>query len=277
MNPEQALKNLNVHPDSHFDQHFLFDKQILSFIVESAEVNPNDIVLEIGPGTGSLTHLLAKKAKKVIAIEVDKQFKPALENLPGNVEIIFGDAREYLLKDKKGKVHKSNKLVSNLPYELGEPIMHYFNFARHLEKIILLIPKSFSNKIKNNPIFSAFFSIKSLKEVDRNKFYPIPKTDSEIISIIYKPLYEEDKNEDTYIRRKLYMQEEKKLKNGLLDIIISLSKLKGDILTKRKTKEIINSFKIDKVLLNKKIFDVPMEEYNTLADKIIKIFEKPIK
>src|SRR5262245_37423296 len=104
-----------------FGQHFLTDRSILRRIVAFANIQPEDIVVEIGPGQGALTRELADAARRVIAIEIDKDLTPALRSeMPGNVEIIEGDALEVGFP--AGRFH----VVGNLPYNVATPLFKRF-------------------------------------------------------------------------------------------------------------------------------------------------------
>jgi 16S rRNA (adenine1518-N6/adenine1519-N6)-dimethyltransferase len=100
-----------------YGQHFLADPNILEVIGRLAELAPEDVVLEIGPGQGVLTRYLAERVSRVHAIEIDRAFEPALSDLPANVDVVFGDAlRIELPRD-------ATKLVANLPYNVATPLV----------------------------------------------------------------------------------------------------------------------------------------------------------
>jgi len=100
-----------------YGQHFLADENILGVIGRLAELAPYDIVLEIGPGRGALTRYLAARVARVHAIEIDRELEPALRDLPGNVDIHYGDALAVDLP------RDATKLVANLPYNVATPIV----------------------------------------------------------------------------------------------------------------------------------------------------------
>ena len=100
-----------------YGQHFLADRNILDVIGRLAELAPEDVVLEIGPGQGVLTRYLAERVDLVHAIEIDRALEPALSDLPANVDVVFGDAlRIELPRD-------ATKLVANLPYNVATPLV----------------------------------------------------------------------------------------------------------------------------------------------------------
>ena len=112
-----------VVPNRELGQHFLVDENILGVIGRLAELGPEDVVLEIGPGLGVLTGYLADRVARVHAVEIDRGLKPSLEErLAGreNVELIFGDALTVDLADLDPP---PTKLVANLPYQVATPIV----------------------------------------------------------------------------------------------------------------------------------------------------------
>src|ERR1700757_954651 len=100
-----------------YGQHFLVDRNILEVIGRLAELGPDDVVLEIGPGQGVLTRYLAERVRHVQAIEIDRALEPALGDLAANVEVVFGDALQLELPQD------ATKLVANLPYNVATPLI----------------------------------------------------------------------------------------------------------------------------------------------------------
>jgi 16S rRNA (adenine1518-N6/adenine1519-N6)-dimethyltransferase len=100
-----------------YGQHFLVDRNILEVIGRLAELGPDDVVLEIGPGQGVLTRFLAERVSRVHAVEIDRALEPALTELPTNVDLVFGDALRIELPQD------ATKLVANLPYNVATPLV----------------------------------------------------------------------------------------------------------------------------------------------------------
>ena len=100
-----------------YGQHFLRDPNILEVIGRLAELGPEDVVLEIGPGEGVLTRYLAARVRRVRAIEIDRALEPALGDLGENVDVVFGDALQLELPQD------ATKLVANLPYNVATPLV----------------------------------------------------------------------------------------------------------------------------------------------------------
>jgi len=208
-------------------QNFLIDKNIAELEVKQADVKKNDIVLEIGPGKGILTKILAEKAKKVIAIEIDETLVKKLRNiLPDNVELIHEDALKIDFKT----LPKFNKIVSNLPYKISSPITFKF-LDCDFEVAILVYQKEFAERLiaspgsKNYSRLSVGIYYKSICEIIRNIpktcFKPQPKVDSIMIKIMPRKsppftVY----NEEFFfnLTKNLFNYRRKKIKNILSTI-----------------------------------------------------------
>jgi 16S rRNA (adenine1518-N6/adenine1519-N6)-dimethyltransferase len=108
---------MSTRPKKEYGQHFLRDANILGVIDRLAELGPDDIVLEIGPGQGVLTRYLAERVRYVHAVEIDRTLEPALTGLADNVDVVFGDALQVELP------HDATKLVANLPYNVATPLV----------------------------------------------------------------------------------------------------------------------------------------------------------
>ena len=100
-----------------YGQHFLADPNILDVIGRLAELGPDDVVLEIGPGRGVLTRYLAARVRLVHAVEIDRELEPELREFGDNVDIVFGDALQVDLPQD------ATKLVANLPYNVATPLV----------------------------------------------------------------------------------------------------------------------------------------------------------
>lgn len=173
-----------------YGQHFLTDLSVANREVDYAQITKNDIVLEIGPGKGTITQLLARKAKHVIAIEIDQRLIELLHaKLPGNVTIIHGDA----VKVDFQVLPRFTKIVSNLPYQISSPITFKFLSCSFL-KAVLIYQKDFAERLvavpgtKQYSRLTVGVSYKSqcriLENVPRSCFSPPPKIESCIVELI---------------------------------------------------------------------------------------------
>lgn len=193
---KDILKRYNIRPSKRLGQNFLTDRGVLKKIIDAAELHPNDIVLEIGPGLGILTIELAKKTKKVIAVEKDKKLchvlKENLENFK-NIEIINDD----ILNTKYEIQNTRYKLVANLPYYITSPVIRKFLETKNKpELMILMVQKEVGQRICAAPSKMSLLSVavqfyakpEIISYVSKKSFAPSPKVDSAIIKIKPQPI-----------------------------------------------------------------------------------------
>jgi len=187
---KNIFKKYGVQPLKRLGQNFLIDKAAIKKIIEVADLNSNDVVLEIGPGSGVLTKELAQRAKKVIAVEKDQRMIEILkEELKGfnNIEVIRGD----ILKNIKFK-DKNYKVVGNLPFYLSAPVIRKFLEADNPPKeMILVVQKEVGQRICAKPPKMSILAVsvqfysqpKIISYISKRSFWPSPKVDSAILKI----------------------------------------------------------------------------------------------
>lgn len=175
---QKLLAKYKIIPDPLKDQFFLVDEGVLAKIIKVAAIKPNERVLEIGPGLGTITRELAKKAKEVLAVEIDPQFKPALMGLPRNVKIIYGNALDQKIK--------FDKLVASLPYSLGEPLMEKL-IKIPFRRLVLILPQKLAERLKISLPWTTFYKTEIIAPVPKSAFYPQPKTSSVLVKITRRP------------------------------------------------------------------------------------------
>ena len=204
-----------------FGQHFLIDLSVANREVGYAELTKDDIVLEIGPGQGVITRLLAQKAKQVIAIEIDQRLVNKLKTtLPENVTLIFGDALSVDFQT----LPRFTKIVSNLPFEISSPITFKF-LESSFSRAILIYQKDFAERLvaipgkKEYSRLTVGISYKAqcriLQDVPRTSFSPTPKVDSSIVELIprKKPLFiVEDERFFFELTKQLFNHRRKKIR-----------------------------------------------------------------
>ncbi len=230
------------------DQHFVTDREVLLRIVNLAEIKKDETILEIGPGTGNLTKLLTKKAKKVYVIEKDKNLFSALKKIDSK------KLKPILANALKVKLPKFDKVVANIPYSISEALIQrliYVNF----KLAVLLLPEGFAKiisekKTKLSLISNLFFKIELDRKVFPDSFSPIPKVCSRVI--LLKPKIPK-KNE--LIFREFLKQTDKKAKNAIREAIIIGRNNFGEKVTKREAKKSLEKFKI-----NKKVASLSLKE-----------------
>ena len=223
---KSILQENDIKLNKNLGQNYLIDDFKRKKIINYGNLTKEDTVLEIGPGIGTLTIELAKKAGKVIAIEQDTTIFNILkrrlekENI-NNVELINGDA-------VKVDFPKFNKIVSNLPYQISSPIS--FKFLNYdFDLAILMYQKEFADRM-NGKVGTKQYSrlsamlyfkadVKFLTKVSPESFIPSPKVDSAVVEL--KP--KENKiNEDDYkvyskVVKALFQHRNKKARNALID------------------------------------------------------------
>jgi 16S rRNA (adenine1518-N6/adenine1519-N6)-dimethyltransferase len=227
------------------DQHFVTDGDILSRIAELAQIQEGEIVLEIGAGTGNLTKLLAETARKVYSIEIDADLMPELEQEVSespNVELILGNALEM-------EWPKFDKMVSNIPYSISEPLVQRLIFC-DFKKAVLLVSKRFSTILlgakttKLSIISQAFFDISADIEVYPDSFSPPPAVGSKIIVLSPK----EPKGLSEIIFWEFLRQKDKIAKNALRESIIRGFDKEGKVATKKEARKAIEILKMENEL-----------------------------
>src|SRR3989344_483012 len=187
-------------------QHFVNDKKFLKREVGYANIGQDETVLEIGPGIGNLTEILLKKAKKIIAIEKDLQFKEKLSKINGNLEIIWGDALTVKLPD-------FDRVISNLPFKIALPLIFRL-LSKNFKIGVLLIQERLAVQIQR------LAEVTILENVNRNKFYPKPNIDCSLVLIEKKRNTIKVKSDDYFkkVLDYLFFRRDKKLNYVLKEL-----------------------------------------------------------
>jgi 16S rRNA (adenine1518-N6/adenine1519-N6)-dimethyltransferase len=176
-----------------YGQHFLVDRNILDVIGRLAELGPDDVVLEIGPGQGVLTRHLAERVARVHAIEIDRGLEPALDGLPANVDLVFGDALQMALPQD------ATKLVANLPYNVATPlIVESLDGLPNLDLWCVMVQREVADRLFAAPGTKAYGAVSVLVQlasartgfhaVSRTVFRPPPNVDSALVAFRRKSL-----------------------------------------------------------------------------------------
>ena len=182
----------------NFGQNFLVDERVLGKIVSSAEISKDDVVIEVGPGIGTLTQALAKEAYKVVAVEIDTTLVPILGELLSdfdNIEIINEDILKVDVNAIAEKyLDKKIKMVANLPYYITTPIiMNVLENHIPVESITVMIQKEVAYRMKAQPSTKDYGSLSLavqyycepylVANVPQNCFMPRPNVDSAVIKL----------------------------------------------------------------------------------------------
>ncbi len=256
-----------------FDQHFLVDAGYLDRIVAAAELKSEDVVLEIGAGIGNLTERLARKAKKVIAIEFDQALVNVLHDRfdnVGNIEIIAGDAL-------KVDFPEFDKVVSNLPYSISSEIT--FKLLRHKFKLgILMYQYEFAVRMVSLPnckdysrltVDTYYFADASiLMKVPKGAFQPAPEVDSAVVKLVPRPTPFEVRDEAFFMAfvAAVFSQRRKKLRNSILNT--------NHMLKIPSIKEVVGHLPED--LMNKRAENLTPEQLAEVANLIVDSKSKEI-
>ncbi len=184
------LEEHSFSPSKKMGQNFLVDETFLEKIVSSGNLSKNDSVIEVGAGTGNLTIELAKKSKKVLAIEKDKKLLPFLEKFTSrinNIKIVNEDILSFKIPFKEYKV------IANVPYYITSPIIRKFLEEENSPSLIILtVQKEVAQRILAKPprmnllsVSVQFFATpKIVSHIPPSAFYPSPKVTSSILQII---------------------------------------------------------------------------------------------
>jgi len=156
-----------------YGQHFLVDRNILGVIGRLAELAPEDVVLEIGPGEGVLTHYLAERVGRVHAIEIDRALEPRLRDVPPNVTLEFGDALQIELPQD------ATKLVSNLPYNVATPLVaESLDGLPNVRLWCVMVQREVADRLFAEPRTKAYGAVSVLVQLatERTGFHPVSRT-----------------------------------------------------------------------------------------------------
>lgn len=227
---QEVLRKHDFHFKKKYGQNFLIKPDLLHDIVDGAEVTDEDTVVEIGPGVGSLTRVLADRAKQVYAIEVDEKLIPILdETMAGydNVTIINEDVLKADLTDifAQGRV----KVVANLPYYITTPIiLGLLEKDLDFESITVMVQKEVAERMQAVPGTKDYGALtlavgyytdpQILFPVSPDSFMPQPKVGSAVISLNKKELTEQQRSDakDIFtVVRAAFNQRRKSMVNAL--------------------------------------------------------------
>lgn len=226
---KETLKENNFNFKKKFGQNFIVDKNIIESIINKSEIDKDTLVIEIGPGAGSLTNALGEAAKNVIAYEIDESVKPILEkNIHSNTIIIYDDfLKRNVLEDIKEYNYKKLYVVANLPYYITTPIIiKLIEDKLDIDKIVVMVQKEVGNRFKAKPntkeynslsiFLNYYFNIEKILDVSKNVFIPKPNVDSIVVSFTKKERIKL-KNEEQFFKliRDSFKQKRKTLKNNL--------------------------------------------------------------
>ena len=227
---KEELDKENFNFKKKFGQNFIVDKNIIHSIISKSNIDKDTLVIEIGPGAGSLTTELDEVAGHIIAYEIDKTLKPILEtkNLK-NTTIIYEDfLKRNISEDLKKYNYQKIYVVANLPYYITTPIIiKLIEDKLNIDKIVVMVQKEVGDRFKAKPntkeynslsiFLNYYYTVEKLLDVSKNVFIPKPNVDSIVVSLAKKGNKIKVDNEKLFFKlvRDSFKQKRKTLKNNL--------------------------------------------------------------
>lgn len=227
---KQEIEENHFNFKKKYGQNFIVDKNIIHSIIVKSEIDDETLVIEIGPGAGSLTSELGKYAKNVIAYEIDENLKPILEkNITPNTEVIYEDfLKRDIAEDIKKYNYKKLYVIANLPYYITTPIIiKLIETKIDFDKIVVMVQKEVGDRFKAKPktkeynslsvFLSYYFNITKILDVSRNVFMPKPNVDSIVVCFTKKVDKLKVNNEELFFKliKDSFKQKRKNLRNNL--------------------------------------------------------------
>lgn len=279
MNLEQEtryiLNKYNAHANKGYGQNFLIDQNVVDGILEKAEVNKDDLIIEIGPGLGNLTSPLLENAGKVICIELDPKMVSILTDrfsLYNNFELINEDVLKVDLNKliEDNNQFKKAKVVANLPYYITTPIiMKLLEDKLNLESITVMVQKEVADRLTDKPggkeVGAITYSInyytnpETIINVPRDSFIPAPNVDSAVIKLdVLKEPKVKVSDEELFFKiiKFSFLQKRKTLMNSLSN---------SGLIPKDYLEEVLNELGID---LRVRAEQLTLEDFANITDYV---------
>lgn len=208
-------------------QNFLVDEEIKQKIVDSASIDGESLIVEVGPGSGAITKYLVKLGVPVVAFEIDTRLKSELDKIE-NLEVIYGDFLNVDLKSVLSKYnYKSIHLIANLPYYITTPIITKVMEISEVSEMIVMVQKEVGERFMSKPGFKSYnslsvflqyyFDVSEVCKVNRHCFVPVPNVDSVVVKFVRKkePLKVNDIDKFFKLVKDSFKQKRKNLRNNL--------------------------------------------------------------
>lgn len=226
-----------------FGQNFIVDQNVIDKIIEKSLIDKNTLVIEIGPGAGSLTYKLANVSKNVLCYEVDTTLKDILSDNLKEYNNVFVKYEDFLkadvVNDLKSYEYDKLYVVANLPYYITTPIiMKIIEDKINVDKIVVMVQKEVGDRFKAIPgsrdygslsvYLNYYFDVVKVMDISRNIFIPKPNVDSIVVEFRKKDKLYDLKNEDLFFKlvRDSFKQKRKNIRNNLkdydLDIVLKV-------------------------------------------------------
>lgn len=246
----------------YLDQHFLIDQKVINKFIDVANFSKKDVVVEVGPGSGNLTKVIAPKVKALTCIEKDERLSTFLDKIP-DIKVIYGDVITYDLPP-------CDKIITSLPYSIIEPFMYKMT-KTNFKELYMIMGSTYVNNVLNKEITNlslltnTYFNLEKIMDITPESFNPKPKTMSSMIKIIPKREF----TKEEIIIKYLYELDAKKVKNDLKEAFIKYYHF-----TKKESLIIINNLNIEENILNKEFRLLSNEELKIIYQKIFSYFNK---
>ena len=232
-----ALKLAGIRPNKNLGQHFLVDVESLEAIIDAADPQSTDTVLEIGPGLGVMTRPLTQRAGKVVAVETDAILAELLKrDAPDNLEVVEKD----ILKFDSQTLPAGYKVIANIPYYLTSKIFRLFIESPNPPSVMsVLIQKEVAERITAEPGKLSILGLsvqyygrpKIVAMVERHKFWPAPKVDSAVVRVVVTgPAFPADPQRLFRLIKAGFGEKRKQLKNAMAGGLNLSSELALDII-----------------------------------------------
>ena len=245
------LNKYKISANKKLGQNFLINEEVVQNIIDSSNITENDLVIEIGPGLGTLTKEILNKAGKLICVELDTKMVKILNDRFSlyknfellNQDILKTDLKTIIHNEKKNNNLKTAKIIANLPYYITTPIiMKLLEEKLDLESITVMVQKEVAERLiavpgpkeKNTGAISYtvlyYASSQKIMEVDKESFIPAPEVQSEVIKLdIRKEPIVKVKNPEYMFKiiKFAFMQRRKTLLNSLTNANIFKNKEEG--------------------------------------------------
>lgn len=279
---KEIIQKYNFNIKKNFGQNFLIDQHVLDKIIASSEIGDDDIIIEIGPGIGTLTKHLAQHSKKVIAVEIDNTLIPILTDILSpfdNIEIINNDILKLDIWDiANDNKEKNIKVVANLPYYITTPIVMKLLEERFpLESIVVMVQKEVACRMSAKPCSKDYGSLSLavqyyaspylVANVPQNCFIPRPSVDSAVIklNVLKKPPVDVHDDKLMFKLIKIAFSQRRKT---LLNCIYNVGNFE---LSKQEISNLLNVSGFDENIRGEKLF---LKDFAVLSDNLEKIFNK---
>lgn len=222
----QIVNNSNARPDKDYGQNFLVEPDICEKIVDSLDIQPDEKILEIGPGLGSLTHFLNRKFNDLTIVDID-------ERMIAFLNIVYGDGTNVTIVQediRKHDVSNYDKIIGNLPYNItSETIIYLLLNAKKVKKIVLMVqldafPHFYDISGKEYGPSSVLLHLlgdcKKLFQVRPGSFYPAPKCSSVVFEINISPICDlEEAKKVVNFAKRVFANRRKTISNNLMNIM----------------------------------------------------------